>query len=284
MKKAIVTAIAIALLFISSFIQTSLAIPGAMISVKPSDLNVSPGEEFTVNITVDPDGVEIGGVQYDLYFDPDLLNATSQTKGTFLSQDGVSTMIMTNAIINGKAEYSELRKEVDYGVTTSGVLATITFKAIKPGTSSLSLSYVVLSNPVGEQIDVSVNDGTCDIGTTTPTPSPTPTPTSSGSGDNGNGDASVTPTPTSTPLSSGEDNRNSNGEEPVTPMQTPTINPVPSQSPSPSPTITMSPTSTASMPLSGENKGLPGFEAVFVIAGLLVTAYLILKRKEGGDR
>jgi len=35
-----------------------------------------------------------------------------------------------------------------------------------------------------------------------------------------------------------------------------------------------------------ENKrqGIPGFEAVFATAGLLVIAYLILKRKEGGDR
>jgi len=276
MNKAIVTAIAIAPIFISSLIQTSLAMPGPEISVEPSCLNVSPGEEFTVNITVDPKDTEISGAQYSLSFNNTLLNATSLMKGTFFS--GASTSPFGEGINNtiGMIDYGEAIIGGE-GVTNPGTLTTITFKAIEPGTSSLSLG-VILSNPYGYEItDVSANDGACDIVTTTPTPSPTPT---SGGGDNGNGDASVTPTPTSTPLSSGEDNRNSNGEEPVTPMQTPTINPVPSQSTSPSPTITISPIPTASMssPTSEEHNRLQGFEVALAIVGLLAMSYL-LKRK-----
>lgn len=291
-NKTFVTAIATAGIFII-IIQMCLAMPESTISIEPSNPKVSPGDTFTVNITINPDGVGIGGAQYDLYFDNNLLNATSQTQGTFLSQDGASTMEVTNTINNtlGKIDYGESRKgdpDVIGGITTPGVLATITFKAIKPGTSTLNLSNVILSNPVGGQIpDVSVINGTCDIGTTTSTPPSTPTPSptpTSGSGDSDNGDASVTPTPTSTLLPSGKDNSNSIEEDSVTPTQTPDSTPTQTPSPSPSPTITTSPTSTASIPMSGENKRLPGFEAVFVIAGLLVTAYLILKRKEEGDR
>ena len=166
---------------------------------------------------------------------------------------------------NGKVNFSEYRIGSS-GVTNPGVLATITFNATKPGTSSLNLSEVILSDPYSFEIaDVLICDGTCNIGTT-PTPTPTPTPASISS-------------PTETPDS--------------TPMQTSTINSVPSPSPSPSPTPTIatsSPTSIVSLPMSGEKEnkgqGIPGFEAVFVTAGLLVIAsYLIFKKgKIGGKK
>ena len=153
MNKAIVTAIAIAPVFISFLIQTSLAMPGPEISVEPPYLQVSPGEEFTVNITVDPDGEEIGGAQYTLFFDNSLLQALRQDNGPFLSQDGAGTMKISDNIDNsvGKIEYGEMRT-VDYGITTPGILATITFNATKPGTSSLNLSEVILSDPRGYEI------------------------------------------------------------------------------------------------------------------------------------
>jgi len=189
---------------------------------------------------------------------------------------------------NGKVNFSEYRIGSG-GVTNPGVLATITFNATKPGTSSLNLSEVILSDPYGFEIaGVLIGDGTCNIGTTptpTHTPTSTPTPTSE-SGDSNSGDASVTSTPTSTPASISSPTETPDS----TPMQTSTINSVPSPSPYPSPyptpTIaTSSPTSIVSLPMSGEkeNKGqeIPGFEAVFVTAGLLVIAsYLIFKKEK----
>jgi len=292
MNKAIVTAIAIAPIFISFLIQTSLAMP--IVSVEPLNINVSPKDTFTVNITVDPAGHEIMGASYHLCFNNMLLNVSKQEKGVFLSQDGASTMVLVNKINNtiGEAKYGEMRK--DYGVTTPGVLATVTVKAMEPGTCSLNLSMVILIDQRGEEIaDVLLNNGTCIIEGVeqTPTPTPTPTPTSTPTPTpTSTPTPSPTSTPTSTPLSPGEDNNNSKGEEPVTPTPTPTrmISSVPSQSPLLSSTTAISLTPTASLPMSGEKEnkrqGIPGFEAVFATAGLLVIAYLILKRKEGGDR
>jgi len=298
MNKAIVTAIAIAPLFVFSLIQTSLAMPGPKISVEPPYLQVSPGEEFTVNITIYPEGEEIFGAQYTLFFDNSLLQALRQDNGPFLSQDGAGTMKISDNIDNsvGKIEYGEMRTDVDYGITTPGILATITFNATEPGTSCLNLSEVILSDPYGSEIEgVLIGDGACDIGAT-----PTPTPTS-GSEDDDNGDASVTstPTPTSTPTqtpsptptSTSGSGDNGNGNISITPTPTagltptltPTINHVPSLSPSPSPIAAVSPTPAASLPLSEENSRLPGFEAVFVTAGLLVIAsYLIFKKENRG--
>ena len=160
-----IAVVAIAILCVVA--QPSLAAPA--ISVEPSYQNVLQGDIFTANITVDPNGAEIFGAQYDLYFNNTLLNVIEQIKGPFLTQDGASTMEVTNTVNNtlGKTEYGEIRMGVDYGVNTSGILATITFKAMEPGTSSLSLSNVILSDPLGYQISgVLINNGTVEINET----------------------------------------------------------------------------------------------------------------------
>lgn len=157
--------VAIAILCIVA--QPSQATPA--IGVEPSYQNVLQGDIFSVNISVYPDGNETGGAQYALYFNNALLNVIDQTKGPFLTQDGASSMVITNTINNtlGKTEYGETRIGVEYGVTTPGVLATITFKAMEPGTSSLNLSNELLSTPLGYKIKpVLLSNGTVEINET----------------------------------------------------------------------------------------------------------------------
>ncbi|MCK4459382.1 MAG: fibronectin type III domain-containing protein, partial [Methanosarcinales archaeon] len=127
------------------------------------------GDIFTVNITLDPAGVAVMGAQYELCFNNTLLNATEQTQGTFLSQDGAGTNVFANKINNtiGMIEYGETRVGVDYGVTNPGILATITFRALAPGTSNLDFSKVKLSDPFAQQITgVLINSGTVEINET----------------------------------------------------------------------------------------------------------------------
>jgi hypothetical protein len=146
------------------FAQPALAAPA--VSVEPSYQKVLQGQNFTVNITIDPAGVEVMGAQYELHFNNTMLNGTEQTKGPFLSHDGASTNVFVNKINNtiGVVKYGETRIGVDYGVTTPGTLATITFKAMEPGTSSLNMSEVKLSDPIAQPIPgVLVLDGTVEI-------------------------------------------------------------------------------------------------------------------------
>ena len=136
----------------------------ATISVEPSYLNVTPGEEFSVNITVYPGGDEIYGAQYTLHFDNVLLRALSQNKGPFLGQD---TLQLKNDIYNNRGEikYGETRKLPDTtGVTEPGVLATIDFEVRSSGVSKLQFDKVKLFYPDGKRIlNVSVNNGTVEI-------------------------------------------------------------------------------------------------------------------------
>jgi len=136
------------------------------IGIEPISIEVSQGENFTVNITVDPDGTEVLSAQYRLSFDNNLLNVIDQSKGTFLSQDGTSTINIPNKINNtiGEVEYGETRTGVSYGVTNSGILAVITFSTTDTGACTLILDNVILGDTKAEEIPgVEVNEGTCNI-------------------------------------------------------------------------------------------------------------------------
>ena len=187
---------------IAAFIVLCMAAQSAssaVVSVEPSYLNVLQGDIFTVNITVDPAGDEVMGAQYELLFNNTLLNATEQTKGEFLSQDGVSTSVYKNEINNtiGIIKYGEARSGVDYGMTNPGILATITFRAVEAGTGSLNLSKAKLSDPVSGSISTEVNNGTVEI-------SETPKFTISGLVEYDNGDIVLDPDVVITNLNTSE--------------------------------------------------------------------------------
>jgi hypothetical protein len=148
------------------FAQSALA---SQISVEPECQIVTKDETFKVNITVYPEESEVFAASYTLYFNNTLLNATSQVNGSFLSQDGVGTFKVQNETNNTKGEvkYGECRKNVDYGVTNPGVLATITFEALADGFCELRLSDldgVILADPNYTAIPTDVNNGSVRIG------------------------------------------------------------------------------------------------------------------------
>jgi hypothetical protein len=112
-------------------------------SVEPAYIYVWQDEEFTVNITVDPAENEVYSASYTLHFDNTILNATLQTRGPFLRQDGQGSAVPWDVIdnLNGTVEYSEYRQSTVVGVSNPGVLATITFQVIgDKGISALNIS------------------------------------------------------------------------------------------------------------------------------------------------
>ena len=273
MKRIFVAAVVI---IASVFVQTSFA---ARISVVPSSQTVLEGENFTVSIRIDPEGSEISGAQYVLVFNNTLLEAISQIKGPFLSQDGASTNVFVNEINNTLCftKYGEARIGVDYGVVGEGMLSNVTFKAIKSGIAHLNFSDVKLSAPNAQPIPVSVCNGTCEIkdvkqhthaqasevgeaeeiATTPPPTPPIPSP------------ASIqTPSPTAEQISTtrtSDTSQNSTTPE-HTPTPTHTIVALPSQ------VVTPTPTSTP----ASKGRHVPGFEA---FAGILsISALLLAKR------
>jgi hypothetical protein len=161
MSKILATTTAVIAIFI--FVQTGFA---ATISVEPTYQEVLKGENFTVNISVNPEGSEVVGAQYKLHFNNMLLNATSLISGTFF--DGLDTMTYGEGINNtiGRIDYGEAISVGDIGVTNPGTLTTITFQAIaERGISELRFDVAKLSGPYITPITTEVNNGSVKINT-----------------------------------------------------------------------------------------------------------------------
>jgi len=153
--------IAILTLLMCLFATSALA---AQMSVEPVYQEVFQGDNVTVDIVVYPEGSEVYGANYALYFNNTLLNATSQVKGPFLTSDGASSTIFQDNINNsiGKIIYAESRSGTTVGITDPGVLTTITFQAIGDGgVSSLDLGELdgLLLCSISGSIPTTVNNG-----------------------------------------------------------------------------------------------------------------------------
>jgi len=341
-------------------ISLTFNVSAQTISIDPRNIEANPGDSFTIDIKVDPEGTAISGAQYVLRFDSRILNATLQTQGSFLGG-----IVVANDIDNpnGTVNYGEY--ETSGGVTNPGVLASVAFEVVgTSGTSHLILDGVILSDSDVQKIqDVTKNHGSFSIKHEADDPTPAPQPSVSVNPivaeeahqmmeENPEGvilldvrtedeyDVEYIQMPgvllIHIPLSElesrlGEPDKSKkiivyskNGADSITVSEmlaqhgfehvynmlggiaewrinfpvislstpTPTSAVVSSVTPAPSPTTVASPTvastlasTPASTPISpGENTGLPGFEAVFAIAGLLAMSCLTSKRKGGSKK
>jgi len=162
--------ITILLVAICLFIAPAQA---TQMSVEPVHQEVVQGDNITIDIKVYPEKSEIYGASYTLYFNSALLNATTQVKGPFLTQDGASSNRYKYEIDNtiGEIIYAETRTGATAGVTDPGVLATITFQVIgEEGVCSLNISdleggllYAAISGSISTAIPTDINNGSVEI-------------------------------------------------------------------------------------------------------------------------
>jgi hypothetical protein len=133
----------------------------AQIRVEPEFPEVSQGANFTVNIMVDPEGSEVMGAEYKLYFDNTLLNATDQVQGTFLG--GYPLVDDINNTL-GMIRYGEMIIG-GTAATVPGLLASITFQVTgEQGMCDLFLTDVILSDSSAAAIpDVNITSGSVEI-------------------------------------------------------------------------------------------------------------------------
>jgi len=132
------------------------------IYVDPASLNITPQDQFDINITVDPAGLEIYGVEYYLTYNTSVLRAESQVKGPFLGTTG-ETIVVVNEIDRGAGivSYAETRKDSADGVNVTGISSVIQFTAIGNAgeCTDLDLYGVIIVNTSGGQVSAIVVDG-----------------------------------------------------------------------------------------------------------------------------
>lgn len=132
-----------------------------------ADQIVTPNQQFTVNVTIDP-AVAITGAQFDLLFDSSIATVNSVTEGGLFTQDGASTLFNSGTIDNNAGTVADVYSSIlgATSVSTSGTMATISLTAGgSTGRLDLNLSNVILSDANSNAASYTITDASVLIDT-----------------------------------------------------------------------------------------------------------------------
>jgi hypothetical protein len=140
-------------------------LPPQPIGVIPQSQSTNVGESVTISI-VNSDAVDLYGFQFDVNYDPNILEFQSVEEGDFLKSDGAPTYCL-----DYKTDNPGLIKNIVClrlgkvgGVTGSGVLSKITFIAKSSGKSDMQLTNVKLSDINAEVLRPETSGGEIIVG------------------------------------------------------------------------------------------------------------------------
>jgi general secretion pathway protein D len=132
--------------------QTPTTGAGAPITlnVAPAESNQSVGSTFQVAVSL-ANGHDVFSVPVQLQFNPAVLELVNVDAGDFLGRDG-QAVALAHRVDNGLVSISSERPPKTAGVSGQGNLCILTFKAIAPGESNLSLVKVGARNSAQENL------------------------------------------------------------------------------------------------------------------------------------
>lgn len=128
-------------------------VPGGVID---QNLIITDSPSFSVNILV-ADVADLAGFEFNLDFDGTLISADSIISGNLF---GADTWPITSQINANSISFSETTFAAGLEISSPVILATINFQAVSPGSSSLTLSSVLLSDSLAASISpVGIENG-----------------------------------------------------------------------------------------------------------------------------
>ena len=266
---------------IPTFIALALCVAGASAgtanTVTIEDVTLQPGATQEVSIRL-LGSTGVSGVMVTLTFSPSIVNVTSVVVGNF---DGRFTPDCSG-VNNGVLKVTTMKSGPDLAGDLT--LATITLGAVGGGGSCELGLYADLTDQSGNAVTSSVDNGTLTVGSGATTDNVTNESTFEG------GDNPAASTPTAAPTLA--------LTSPPSPIPTPTVTTnattttttttANTAAPAAAATTAAATTQTTTAPVAGGDetmpgapakKGLPGFEGVFAVAGLLAIAYVVMWRK-----
>ncbi|MGE5837951.1 MAG: cohesin domain-containing protein [Acidobacteriota bacterium] len=112
------------------------------------------GAPYTVPITIENVSQAIGIVSLTVTYDPAVLRAVNVSQGAHMQQGGVTTSFVPKIdAAAGRVEIAIARPFERPGASGSGVIAGISFEAVKAGTSAIGITGV-LTTTTGQKVDV----------------------------------------------------------------------------------------------------------------------------------
>ena len=138
--------------------------PGTGLAFSTDTTSVRVGDAFTVHVSAEK-VTDLAGWQFDLTFDPDVLEAVEVSEGDFLKRGGGTTFFQKGTIDNaaGKIESISAALISKGGVTGTGVLSSVTFSAKSGGNSQLALHNFQLGTSTGDVIPAGVRNFTITV-------------------------------------------------------------------------------------------------------------------------
>ena len=132
-------------------VEYAVAPPGVGYAFSETPLHV--GDTFTFGVRAE-DVFDLAGWQFDIVFAPAVLEAVDVSEGDFLKTDGGATFFQSGSIDNtaGKITGLSAARLTDGGVSGSGSLLQVRFKAKSEGESELALGNFLFGSNTEESI------------------------------------------------------------------------------------------------------------------------------------
>ena len=116
---------------------------------------IHSGETFDLDVSA-KDVFDLAGWQFDIAFDPTVLEAINVSEGDFLKTDGGNTLFQSGSIDNAAGKIGGLSaiRLSTQGVTGTGTVLQVTFKAKSSGETELALQNLEFAAITGQNISV----------------------------------------------------------------------------------------------------------------------------------
>ena len=126
--------------------------------------NVRVGDTFTLRIDAEK-VTDLAGWQFDLTFNPDVLEVVEVNEGDFLKTDGGTTFFQQGTIDNAGGKIVGLSSALisESGATGTGTLLSVVLSAQGEGVSQMALHNFQLGSTTGEAIPAGVRDLTITV-------------------------------------------------------------------------------------------------------------------------
>ena len=131
--------------------EYTLTNPGVGYTFSQAPIHV--GDTFTLDISAE-DVIDLAGWQFDITFDPTVLEAIDVSEGDFLKTDGGNTFFQSGSIDNAAGKIGRLSaiRLSTQNVTGTGTVLQVTFKTKSPGETELTLQNFKFTAITGERI------------------------------------------------------------------------------------------------------------------------------------
>ncbi len=127
--------------------------PSVGFTFSATETDLLAGDMFTLNLNT-KNITDLAGWQADITFDPDVLEATEVSEGDFLKTEDGSTFFQDGTIDNTIGKITDLfsARISESGVSGTGTLLSVTFKAKAGGETQVTLENFEFSSISGEVI------------------------------------------------------------------------------------------------------------------------------------